>query len=363
MNKPIVIVGQGIAGSTLALELIRRGYKPFVLDASWIFGSTAAAGGSVHPWVLSKQRPTWRGLESFETAQRWYRSAEAMLGLRVWHPLSLYRLSPSGKSPGPSPALASPDTGSMGANSRDAEKHILEDGRIVHAGFGAWLNTRVLVSGIRGYLARRNMLRTAILGERDINFKDRIISLPGGKTLGYSALVLATGLQASQGHGLPWLPPATHLPFYGVLGSIIELYLPELQLPGLIHGPVNILPIPGTGRIRIGTTYHREYKDATTPPNDAQDLCRRAAAILGGFDAADLFRRIEACWSGIRPASRDRLPFMGPVPGYENNGVYCFNGLGTRGLLTAPGLAAQLADALGGTDSLPEDLLPNRGRV
>ena len=52
---------------------------------------------------------------------------------------------------------------------------------------------------------------------------------------------------------------------------------------------------------------------------------------------------------GIRPATKDRRPFVGFHPEYQK--VVIFNGLGAKGVTLAPYFSGQLADALvHGTD-------------
>ena len=56
-------------------------------------------------------------------------------------------------------------------------------------------------------------------------------------------------------------------------------------------------------------------------------------------------------FAGIRPSSRDRRPIIGVHPEHPHMAI--LNGLGTRGVMLAPGLAWLLANALEGDDCIP----------
>ena len=82
----------------------------------------------------------------------------------------------------------------------------------------------------------------------------------------------------------------------------------------LIAGKRYLVP-RGDGRVLVGSTEEPEagFAKQTTPAGLA-DL--RAFAIEMVPELADA--EIEQGWAGIRPGSPDGLPFIGPVPGFEN---------------------------------------------
>jgi glycine/D-amino acid oxidase-like deaminating enzyme len=58
--------------------------------------------------------------------------------------------------------------------------------------------------------------------------------------------------------------------------------------------------------------------------------------------------------AGIRPTTRDRRPFLGTLLDCENK-VF-FNGLGTRGITSAPSLAKSLYDYIENDLELPKEM-------
>ena len=57
---------------------------------------------------------------------------------------------------------------------------------------------------------------------------------------------------------------------------------------------------------------------------------------------------------GIRPTTKYRQPFIGPISGLEK--AYCFNGFGSKGCLTIPQHAADLCDFLLSYKLLPPEV-------
>jgi len=68
----------------------------------------------------------------------------------------------------------------------------------------------------------------------------------------------------------------------------------------------------------------------------ARDQLIEMLSSLGTYDYQILEQR-----AGVRPTVLDRRPLMGEHPEYQ--GVYIFNGLGTKGYMMAPTLANELA--------------------
>jgi glycine/D-amino acid oxidase-like deaminating enzyme len=62
--------------------------------------------------------------------------------------------------------------------------------------------------------------------------------------------------------------------------------------------------------------------------------------------------------AGIRPATKDRRPFIGIHPQYKTLAI--FNGLGTKGVSIAPYYSGQFADCLISQKELDQDVNINR---
>ena len=67
-----LIIGQGLAGSTLALELLSRGEEVRIIDSSNPNTSTSVAAGLINPVVLKRMNLVWRADEFMEHQTKFY---------------------------------------------------------------------------------------------------------------------------------------------------------------------------------------------------------------------------------------------------------------------------------------------------
>ena len=111
---------------------------------------------------------------------------------------------------------------------------------------------------------------------------------------------------------------------------------------------------------RLGATYSWHRLTPTPDPNAAAELRAHMSKALDDEGKEALREaRLEAHQAGLRPASPDRRPTVGPWPG-KAHGVLMLNGLGTRGVLVGPAAASCLvAWWLDGVE-VPEEMRATR---
>jgi glycine oxidase len=133
------------------------------------------------------------------------------------------------------------------------------------------------------------------------------------------------------------------LPVVPVRGQILWYMLPRPVLSHmLMRGDHYVIP-RHEGVVLVGSTVEHAGFDMSTTP-EAADALRAAAArmmpLLGGLAA-------QGQWAGLRPASPDGIPLIGPMPGIP--GLWVNTGHFRNGVNLAPGSAELLAALLGGT--------------
>jgi glycine oxidase len=92
MKIDTLIVGQGLAGSLLAWELIARGQRVLVVDRDEAVTSSKVAAGIVTPITGMRLAPTWRGEELWRYATAAYRRIETQTGQWLFRPIPIARL-------------------------------------------------------------------------------------------------------------------------------------------------------------------------------------------------------------------------------------------------------------------------------
>jgi D-amino-acid dehydrogenase len=150
------------------------------------------------------------------------------------------------------------------------------------------------------------------------------------------------------------------IPVRPVKGQIVHV-----QLPDGGDGPVDsgrwpiVSPVfnhylvswPG-GRVACGGTYEPDAGfDVRPTVGGLEELLRSCLSIAPGLAGAT----VVDVRVGLRPVSKDDLPVLGPVPGWDN--VHLVTGHGTEGLLLGPYSAALVARCILGGPELDE-LLP-----
>lgn len=154
-------------------------------------------------------------------------------------------------------------------------------------------------------------------------------------------------------HGCASLLPAVALPMSRVRGQLS--LLPAGSLPGLRRTVARegyVIPTGGGAGV-VGATYERFETPTPTEASHARNLLRLSQLLSAppALDAATLAGRV-----GFRAVFPDRLPAVGPVPGHPR--VWLATGYASRGVVWAGLLAEALAAALCGEPSpLPQTLM------
>jgi glycine oxidase len=120
----------------------------------------------------------------------------------------------------------------------------------------------------------------------------------------------------------------------------------------LMWGARYLVPRPD-GRVLVGSTEEQTGFDKRTTALAIADLLTLACRLVPALGEAP----VERCWAGLRPGSPDGLPFLGPVPGYEN--VLVAAGHFRTGIQLSPGTAMLLKEHILG-QSLTVPLGPFR---
>lgn len=145
--------------------------------------------------------------------------------------------------------------------------------------------------------------------------------------------------------------PPYDFPVRPVKGQMLCFAMPSRDLLRYVVRSPEIYLIPRSdGRLLAGATVEEAGFDKRTVPETVQRLHQAAVALLPVLENA---RLLEA-WAGLRPGTPDNLPILGatPTPGY-----YVATGHFRDGILLAPVTALVMAQLI--TGARPEhDLAP-----
>jgi glycine oxidase len=170
-------------------------------------------------------------------------------------------------------------------------------------------------------------------------------------TVEAGAVVLAAGAWASEIAGVP-----PQLRLRPVKGQMLALANdPPLISRAVIREEIYLVP-RSTGECLVGATVEDGVADKTVTPSALHWLITEALTTVPAFGRAPFLR----AWAGLRPASSDGLPVVGPWPVLP--GLHVATGHFRSGILLAPVTAQIIRDWITkGRCQLPADrFLPDR---
>jgi glycine/D-amino acid oxidase-like deaminating enzyme len=313
------IVGQGLAGTVLALHLIAEGYRVHVHDDGYLTSSSVVAAGMWNPLSFVNLKVAARSPEMLECMGRVYPELERMLGISCYHPMPLVRIFPDAGSANiweeraESPALRP-------FMDLESDCQISESFHTPH-GFGhvrhsGWLDLRLLLDGAKSFIAKQGQYTEHSITREEI-----------GQWLDQGEWVIqCTGWRLTGddfGADLPLLPNK---------GQVYTLRIDGLDESYMTSFGRFTIPL-GDGRFRVGSTYEHLPKDAL-PSSVAEEIL---------VDVEEVLRRpfeVIDHQAGFRPTTIDRFPILGFHQRHKRLGV--FTGFGSRGVIMVPYYMQQL---------------------
>jgi glycine/D-amino acid oxidase-like deaminating enzyme len=253
LPDPIMICGQGLAGTLLAWELVRLGSRVVVVDPGETVTSSKVAAGIVTP-ITGKRVALSHEVGTFlPEALACYAESARVLGRAHFHQRRQVRLWRNEEEPQRFAAKhGQPEFEAHVAPARGAPLVDLTKFKGAGEGFematSGWLDTRNWLAGSAAWLESRGMLRRGRLEAASLRPDALGVTLPDGERM--AAVVFCEGAEARQN---PWFPWVT---WKCAKGEILSLSIPELAGERRIvnHGGW-LLPVDGAGGFRTGSTY------------------------------------------------------------------------------------------------------------
>lgn len=129
-------------------------------------------------------------------------------------------------------------------------------------------------------------------------------------------------------------------------GEYLIVHAPDLKATGILKGKRYLIPL-GADTYKVGATFGDESDGLDWEPSD------KAFEILKS-DIEEMIAcafTIKHHFAGIRPLTPDNKPILKQHSAHPR--MACFNGLGMRGLTTAPYYAGVLIDCLESANAIP----------
>ena len=195
-----------------------------------------------------------------------------------------------------------------------------------------------------------------------VALEEGAVRLADGTRMAAGQVVLAAGTRClALAPELPLRPKKGHVMITDRYPGFIRHQLVELGYIKSAHASdgdsvaFNLQPRP-TGQVLVGSSRQFDTMDLAAEPRMMARMLKRAVEFAPALAGLNILR----CWTGLRAASPDGLPLIGPDPSRRNVWLATgHEGLGiTTSLATAELLAAQMAGGQAAIDAQP--YLPSR---
>ncbi len=338
-----MIVGQGLSGSLLAWALLQRQQKILIIDPAGENASKVAAG-LINPVTGMRFVAHPQTLCYLSAAQRMYHALEqAFRQVFLIDKPMLRILSTKADRKRANKRLGDKNYSDFLTGIVDNVSGIDCPHGVLQQKLTGYLKTRALLAALHDYFVQHGVLRERLLDHTDIQ-------------LGYPLKWLdieAKGVifcEGYQGQNNPWFD---YLPFTPVKGEILSAETTHRLPDHIINYQHWLLPLD-KHRFRLGASYQHDDLSLTT----SMDVQRTFVSSLRQVLSSPMPIEIHQQQVGIRPATQDRLPFIGSHPGHQQ--IKIFNGFGSKGSLLIPYYCQKFVDHLLDNAPLPVECNINR---
>ena len=325
MQVNYLIIGQGLAGTLLAKELLAMNESFLIIDAFKENTSSKVAAGMYNPISGKRMVKSWNADELLRETIEAYSSLEKMLDCKLLFQQNIYQLFGSVKEQN--------DLSSR-MDHEDFSKHVnlfpSKESNLNNV-FGAfeiketgWVYTLLLIEKMRALLIEKSNLI-------DEKFDYNLLTNQEGNW--HYKNIIAKHIIFCEGYENIHNPFFNYLPFVLCKGEVFNIKCNYLAKNKIIKKGIYLVHLHDN-IYKVGATY--EWNDLTENTSEQG----KSFLIEKLDDILNCEYEILNHEANIRPTTKDRKAIVGEH--YEYNNMFILNGLGTKGVMHAPYLAKQL---------------------
>ena len=345
MKWDYIIVGQGLAGSILSYTMWKRKLKVLVIDDPKMPKASQVAAGIYNPFTGRNLVKTWLLDTLFPFLEEFYAGMEKELETSLLHHMPMFR-----------PFVSLKEQNQWGAKEADPDFNSYIDCLIpekeaypqVHSPFGGlmlkgcgYVNTGRLIESVREFLLGHDCLMEKKFMYDQMELSKHSVSYQGETA---KKIIFCEGPNLCSNPYFKWLPLRL------VKGETLLIKVSQ-NLPFILNRGVFVLPVSEDSCL-VGATFNHQQVSWEVTEQARQELELKMQQLISWP-----YEVVEQR-AGIRPATKDRRPFIGIHPRHEPLGV--FNGLGTKGVSLAPYFASRFCDYLEQGRALIDEVSINR---
>lgn len=326
-ERKILVVGQGIAGTCIAWQLLKKNIAVTVVDAGLEHSSSVVAAGLYNPIVFKRFTHSWKAQELIEYLDVFYAELEVLLGETFHSKHHIIKVFTNVEEK----KLWIKKSQSDGFMIPEVDENYFKDQLkpnhgIAHVVGGGAIDLKILLGAFRKYLVKNQQLISEKFDFDFLNIETDEVSYRGEK---YSSVIFCEGSAALQN---PYFPQVA---FKLTHGETLEISVKHLPKEDVINKGAFLLP-KGNDVYKVGATYRWDDVDGKTSQEGLHELKSKLDSIL------EVAYEVLTHEAGIRPTVVDRRPVLGSSSNHKQ--LYFFNGMGTKGVMLAPYFSEQLVD-------------------
>lgn len=339
-----MLIGQGLAGTCLALRLLTKGKTVWVIDQPQSNRCSKVAAGLFNPITGMGIVKTWMAEEIFEELFQFFPQAEAQLKTSFFYPMYLYR--PFQTIEEQNNWMAK--TADKGQNkfvkavyTSSAYPHIHNSDGGIEVNQSGYLDTNAFLSAVTKLLLSLDSYAEENFHHDRLRIEENSVEYNGVEA---TKIIFCTGI-ASLSPYFDWLP------IRPLKGETLTISLSE-RMEVIYNKGVYVVPTSESAVYKAGATYSLSDLSPACTPEGRQELVDKLSNLL-----KEPFQIHKQEW-GIRPTTVDRRPILGAHPKHSN--LIIFNGLGTKGVSLAPYFSNHLVNWLMGEGEIHKEVNINR---
>ena len=260
-----VIIGGGLAGTTLAYRLIKQGAKVLIMDEPSRNISSHVAAGIFNPLTGKRTALTWKADELFTELHRFYPEMEKETGESFFKALPMFKLFDS----------VFEQNEWMNKRQETGFNQFIKkeiqslNGSVVQNPFGALqivsagrLDTKQYLKAMHTWLLAQNSILYQKFDYSKVEVSND--SVKNG-SLKAQAIIVCDGSYSIQN------PLFNYLPHKPVHGEILEVEIPDFYKDRIINKGIYVLPIEGQ-KYLVGATYNWDLTEPIVTPKGKEEL-------------------------------------------------------------------------------------------
>ncbi|MCB0736417.1 MAG: FAD-binding oxidoreductase [Bacteroidetes bacterium] len=326
-----LIVGGGLAGSILA-DFLSKKASVQIIDQHQGKYSSKVAAGIFNPVTGRRMAKSWMVDTIGPFALNYYRSIEEQANVQLVDLKNIKRLFHNAQQRDEwlqrveFQNLEGIIKAEIAPNADHAHFRMEHGG--VETEFSWRLNTTTFLETLHAQFNGKDIIRPWTLDIEDLGIKDESLKI---KDIEAKNIIFAEGYQMVNN------PYWRHLPMAPNKGELLIIEAEGIQETELMQKRIFLLPL-GKNRFKVGATYDREDLELKNTLEKKEWLLERLDALL------KVPYKVVDQEAGIRPATRDRRPFIGQHPAHCN--LFIFNGFGSKGVSQIPWCAQHFTQHL-----------------